>query len=65
VITPDLARTSAAERLDPGVVLAITAYVWEAGVGAVFRRDAVLVTDTGAEVLTVSPIPAQAAAGIS
>ncbi|WP_137149704.1 Xaa-Pro peptidase family protein [Mycolicibacterium sp. CR10] len=65
VITPDLARTSAAERLDPGMVLAITAYVWEAGVGAVFRRDAVLVTDTGAEVLTVSPIPAQAAAGIS
>lgn len=65
VITPDLARTSAAERLDPGMVLAVTAYVWEAGVGAVFRRDAVLVTEAGAEVLTVSPTPAQAAAGIS
>ena len=65
VISPDLPRTSADERLDPGSVLAVTAYVWEAGVGAVFRRDAVLVTDTGAEVLTASPSPAQAAAGIS
>jgi Xaa-Pro aminopeptidase len=65
VISPDLAKTSADERLDPGSVLAVTAYVWEAGVGAVFRRDAVLVTDTGAEVLTASPSPAQAAAGIS
>ena len=65
VISPDLAKTSAGERLDPGTVLAVTAYVWEAGVGAVFRRDAVLITDTGAEVLTASPSPAQAAAGIS
>lgn len=65
VISPDLPQTSADERLDPGSVLAVTAYVWEAGVGAVFRRDAVLVTDTGAEVLTASPSPAQAAAGIS
>ena len=65
VISPHLPHTSADERLDPGTVLAVTAYVWEAGVGAVFRRDAVLVTDTGAEVLTASPSPAQAAAGIS
>jgi Xaa-Pro aminopeptidase len=65
VISPDLAQTAAAERLDPGMVLAVTAYVWEEGVGAVFRRDAVLITDTGAEVLTASPLPAQAAAGIS
>lgn len=65
VISPDLPQTSADERLDPGSVLAVTAYVWEAGVGAVFRRDAVLITDTGVEVLTASPSPAQAAAGIS
>ncbi|MCV7299244.1 aminopeptidase P family protein [Mycobacterium barrassiae] len=65
VISPDLVKTSADERLDPGSVLAVTAYVWEPGVGAVFRRDAVLVTDSGPEVLTASPSPAQAAAGIS
>ena len=65
VISPDLAKTSADEHLDPGTVLAVTAYVWESGVGAVFRRDAVLITETGPEVLTASPSPAQAAAGIS
>ncbi len=64
VITPDLAHTASEENLDPGMVLAITAYVWEAGVGAVFRRDAVLVTESGPEVLTASPSAAQTAAGI-
>jgi Xaa-Pro dipeptidase len=55
VVSPDLPATTAAERLDPGTVLALTAYVWQEGVGAVFRRDAVLITDNGAEVLTSSP----------
>jgi Xaa-Pro aminopeptidase len=59
VISPDLPRTSAAERLDPGTVLAVTAYVWEPGVGAVFTRDAVLIGDDGPEVLTGSPSWAQ------
>ncbi|WP_319447840.1 MULTISPECIES: M24 family metallopeptidase [unclassified Mycobacterium] len=55
VISPELPKTSAEERLDPGTVLAVTAYVWEPGVGAVFSRDAVLITDDGPEVLTSSP----------
>ena len=55
VISPDLPTTCAEERLDPGMVLAVTGYVWEPGVGAVFCRDAVLITDDGAEVLTSSP----------
>jgi Xaa-Pro aminopeptidase len=55
VVSPDLPTTTVAERLDPGTVLALTAYVWQEGVGAVFRRDAVLITDNGAEVLTSSP----------
>jgi Xaa-Pro aminopeptidase len=55
VVSPDLPATTAAERLDPGTVLALTAYVWQEGVGAVFHRDAVLITDNGAEVLTSSP----------
>ena len=37
------------------MVLAVTGYVWQSGVGAVFRRDAVLITDDGPEVLTSSP----------
>lgn len=55
VISPDLPQTAAAERLAPGTVLAVTAYVWEPGVGAVFHRDAVLINTDGPEVLTVSP----------
>jgi hypothetical protein len=36
------------------MVLAVTGYVWEEGVGAVFRRDAILIGDDGPEVLTAS-----------
>ena len=56
VISPDLPQTAAAERLDPGMVLAVTAYVWEEGVGAVFRRDAVLITDDGARSADGQPV---------
>lgn len=59
VISPDLPQTSADESLDPGTVLALTAYVWEPGVGAVFHRDAVLIGERGPEVLTSSPSWAQ------
>jgi Xaa-Pro dipeptidase len=55
VVSPDLPETSTEEHLDPGTVLAVTGYVWAQGVGAVYQRDAVLITDDGAEVLTMSP----------
>ena len=55
VVSADLPATCADERLEPGMVLAVTGYVWQAGVGAVFSRDAVLIGDDGAEVLTSSP----------
>lgn len=61
VISADLPATSAGERLEPGMVLAVTGYVWQSGVGAVFRRDAVLITDTGPEVLNVMEAPRAAA----
>jgi Xaa-Pro aminopeptidase len=65
VISPDLPQTAAEETLDPGMVLAVTSYVWEAGVGALFNRDAVLITEQGAERLTTSPsVTTAAAAGI-
>jgi Xaa-Pro dipeptidase len=43
------------DHLDAGMVLAITGYVWQEGVGAVFRRDTVHITERGADVLTTSP----------
>ncbi|MBV8348274.1 MAG: aminopeptidase P family protein [Mycolicibacterium sp.] len=62
VVTPQLADTAAEERLDPGMVLAVTSYVWEHGVGAVLLREAVLITADGPEVLTFSPSPMSARA---
>jgi Xaa-Pro aminopeptidase len=55
VVSHHLPRSAAEERLEPGMVLAVTGYVWEQGAGAVFGREAVLVTADGPEVLTSSP----------
>jgi Xaa-Pro aminopeptidase len=55
VVSKHLPTTAAEERLEPGMALAVTGYVWEEGVGAVFGREAVLITADGAEVLTASP----------
>jgi Xaa-Pro dipeptidase len=55
VVSPRLPATAAEERLEPGMVLSVTGYVWQQGLGAVFRREAVLITAEGSEVLTTSP----------
>jgi Xaa-Pro dipeptidase len=55
VVSEKLSAAGEHDRLDPGMVLAITGYVWQEGVGAVCRRDTVHITDGGAEVLTTSP----------
>jgi len=55
VVSKHLPATAAGERLESGMVLAVTGYVWEQGVGAVFGREAVLIADDGPEVLTSSP----------
>jgi Xaa-Pro dipeptidase len=64
VVTPQLRATAAKEILEPGMVLAVTGYVWQEGLGAVFSRDAVLITADGAEVLTSSPSWSRAGVGI-
>ena len=55
VVTGGLPRTARGERIEAGMVLALTGYVWEAGTGSVFRRDTVLVTGDGPELLTSAP----------
>jgi Xaa-Pro aminopeptidase len=55
VVSHHLPHTAADDRLEPGMVLAVTGYVWQSGVGAVFGREAVLITADGPEVLTSSP----------
>jgi Xaa-Pro dipeptidase len=54
VVTRDLPMTAAAEQLEPGMVLAVTAQVAD-GTARVLRKDAVLITPDGPEVLTSSP----------
>jgi Xaa-Pro aminopeptidase len=55
VVSRQLPATAALERLDSGMVLALTGYVWQEGLGGVLRRDSVVITDDGPEVLTTSP----------
>ncbi|MDR3654958.1 MAG: M24 family metallopeptidase [Mycobacterium sp.] len=55
VVSETLSAAGEDDRLDAGMVLALTAYVWDEGVGAVFRRDTVQITAGGARVLTNGP----------
>ena len=55
VVTQQLPATAAADILEPGMVLAVSGYVWQEGVGSVFAREAVLITADGSELLTSSP----------
>jgi Xaa-Pro aminopeptidase len=55
VVSQHLPQSAADERLEPGMVLAVTGYVWEQGVGAIFGREAVLIGTDGPELLTSSP----------
>jgi Xaa-Pro dipeptidase len=56
VIVRDLPETAARERLDPGVVLLVTACVAD-GNGTVVAQEPVLITDEGPRVLSSSPFP--------
>lgn len=56
VVSETLVAAGEHDQLDAGMVLAITGYVWQQGIGAVFRRDTVHITEDGTEVLTTSPV---------
>jgi Xaa-Pro dipeptidase len=51
LVTRDLPRTAAEERLDPGTVLALTTHVWTEGVGSVLSHDPLVITADGHELL--------------
>jgi Xaa-Pro aminopeptidase len=52
IVSADLPETAAADHLDPGVVFALTTYVWDEGVGAAVSVDPVHITEHGPELLT-------------
>jgi Xaa-Pro dipeptidase len=54
VVVADLPATAKQQRLEPGVVLAVTGVV-ESDVGAVIGQEVVLITDDGAQTLSSSP----------
>lgn len=55
VVTSELPAQAAAEVLEPGMVLALTAYVWHEGTGAVHGQEPVLVSDGGPELVSTNP----------
>jgi Xaa-Pro aminopeptidase len=56
LVVSDLPATAAEERLDAGAVVVVTGYVTDSEAGAVIGKEAVLITPTGPEVLTSSPM---------
>jgi Xaa-Pro dipeptidase len=56
VVSRRLPATAAVERLDAGMVLSLTGYVWQEGLGGVLRRDSVAITHDGPQLLTTSPL---------
>ena len=55
MVTHTLPHTAAEERLEVGMVLALTAYVWEEGIGAMYGQEPLVVTATGPELLSTTP----------
>jgi Xaa-Pro aminopeptidase len=55
LVSSALPRTAAEQRLEPGMVLALTAYVWQEGVGGVYGQEPLLITDTGPSLLSARP----------
>jgi Xaa-Pro dipeptidase len=52
LVSSALPRTAAEQRLEPGMVLALTAYVWQEGVGGIYGQEPVLITDSGPSLLS-------------
>jgi Xaa-Pro aminopeptidase len=55
LVTPVLPGEAAAQQAEAGMVLALTAYVWKEGVGAVYGQEPVVLTETGPELLSTTP----------
>jgi Xaa-Pro dipeptidase len=60
LVSHALPETAAAERLEPGMVLGLSAFVWEVGLGAAYAQQPVVIDDHGAVPLaahTLDPCP--------
>ena len=55
LVTHDLPGEAAAQQAEAGMVLALSAYVWKEGLGAVYGQEPVVLTETGPELLSTTP----------
>jgi Xaa-Pro dipeptidase len=55
LVTGALPQLAAEQRLEPGMVLALTGYVWKEGVGAYFGQEPLVITEAGPEPLSTTP----------
>ncbi len=56
LVTHALPAEAAQQQLETGMVLALTGYVWQDGVGAVYGQEPVVVTPDGPEALSTTPL---------
>jgi Xaa-Pro dipeptidase len=56
LVTHSLPAEAAQQQLETGMVLALTAYVWQDGVGTVYGQEPVVITPDGPEALSTTPL---------
>ncbi len=56
LVTHALPAEAAEQQLETGMVLALSGYVWQDGVGAVYGQEPVVVTPRGPEALSTTPL---------
>lgn len=55
LVTHALPRLAAEQRLEAGMVLALTTFVWQEGLGALYGQEPVVLTPAGPELLSENP----------
>jgi Xaa-Pro dipeptidase len=55
LVTAALPRTAGEQAMEAGMVLALSAFVWQHGIGAVFAQEPVVMTATGPVPLSSKP----------
>jgi Xaa-Pro dipeptidase len=61
LVTHALPLTAGEQHVEAGMVLALTGYVWKEGVGALYVQEPIVVTESGPESLSTTPLCDQGA----
>jgi Xaa-Pro aminopeptidase len=56
LVTPALPQLAAEQHLEPGMVFALTGYVWKEGVGALFGQEPLVITEAGPAPLSTAAL---------